>query len=292
MRAQKSSKTAEIVAAFRASHTRYDGGTIFSDPFAELFISRTSKRLIQTARRDKLLMRGLGAPALPLMAAVIVRGRYTEDQLSQAIANGTQQYVVLGAGFDSFALRRAADFPDLQIFELDHPATQAMKQQKLADANITLPSNHHFVSIDFEQQNIAEVLANSAFNPQQPSFWAWLGVTHYLQPATIQHTLNTIAQFSPATLDLVLDYSLPDKLLPWYESLGGKLARMGVALLGEPVVGQLAPKTLHTMAAKSGWSVVEDVDRAAQIQRYRGHWPKRVRPPEAIHLLHLNRAAL
>jgi len=292
MKQHKSSKTAEIVAAFRASHTRYDNGSIFADPFAELFISKTAQRLLKSALRDKIFLRTLGAPALTLMAAVIVRGRYTEDQLNHAVAQGTQQYVLLGAGFDTFAIRRAADFPELQIFELDHPATQAMKKQRLAAANLSLPNNHHFVSIDFEQQNIADALRNSAFNPHQASFWSWLGVTHYLQPATLQNTLQTIANFTPAALDLVLDYSLPDNLLPLYEKFGGKLARLSVALLGEPIVGQMAPKTLQQMASTLGWSVVEDVDRPSQIARYQNAWPKHVRPPHAIHLLHLKRPAL
>ena len=114
-----------------------------------------------------------------LTGQVVGRSRYAEDALQQAIQHGIQQYVLVGAGLDSFILRQAQHYPDLKIFEVDHPDTQAAKQKKVKEFG-EIPTNVEFVPIDFEKESIANALARSGFQQNQPAFFSWLGTTHYL----------------------------------------------------------------------------------------------------------------
>ena len=106
------------------------------------------------------------------------RSRYTEDSLEKAVEQGVKQYVILGAGFDTFAFRCPEILEKLQVYEVDHPATQAFKRSRLAEAGWELPPQLHFVPVDFEQESLAEALTRSSYDPQAPSFFSWLGVTY------------------------------------------------------------------------------------------------------------------
>ena len=127
-----------------------------------------------------------------------MRQRYTEDELGKALERGVGQYVILGAGLDSFAYRR----PDLagvvRVFEVDHPATQQWKRARLQELNITPPSNLTFVPVDFEQQTLAEGLRAGGHRPELPTFVSWLGVTTYLTEAAVFETLRYVASLAPA----------------------------------------------------------------------------------------------
>jgi methyltransferase (TIGR00027 family) len=109
-----------------------------------------------------------------------VRSRYAEDELSKAIERGVAQYVILGAGLDSFAYRRRDLAEVIHVFEVDYPATQAWKQARLRTLGITLPSNLTFIPIDFEKQALADALRAGGYRAEKPAFFSWLGVTEYL----------------------------------------------------------------------------------------------------------------
>ena len=120
------------------------------------------------------------------------RSRYAEDRLAEAVAQGVTQYVVLGAGLDTFAYRNP--FPALRVFEVDFPATQVWKRTMLEEAAIALPSNLVFVALDFEHQTLAEGLTQAGLDLQKPAFFGWLGVVPYLTLDAFRATLSVVAQ--------------------------------------------------------------------------------------------------
>ena len=113
--------------------------------------------------------------AHPAFPNVVLRARYTEDALHSAIRRGVNQYVILGAGFDSYALRVPSEYQDLQVFEIDHPATQALKQQSIAECDMQLTNSVHFLAADLAREELGDVLDRSAFDASQPAFFSWLG---------------------------------------------------------------------------------------------------------------------
>src|SRR5215468_2989961 len=118
------------------------------------------------------------------------RSRVTEDRLQSCVQQGVSQYVILGAGLDSFAYRRPASLEHVSVFEVDHHASQEWKRHKLEQLGIKVPENVHFVPVDFETENLVEKLNQSAIDPGLPTFFSWLGVTHYLTKKATQETLH------------------------------------------------------------------------------------------------------
>lgn len=164
MKEGQSSRTAEAAAALRANHFQNAENPVFSDPFAFELTSQGWKKLLTTPLTVKVMNSSTFNRSLGLLTGQVVgRSRYAEDALQQAIQHGIQQYVLVGAGLDSFILRQAQHYPDLKIFEVDHPDTQATKQKKLKEFG-EIPTNVEFVPIDFEKESIANALARSGFN--------------------------------------------------------------------------------------------------------------------------------
>ncbi len=136
--------------------------------------------------------------------------RYTEDAVEEQAGTGVRQYVILGAGLDTFAYRRPD--PALRVFEVDHPATQAWKQRRLADLGVVIPDSLVLVPVDFELQGLGPSLEEAGFSFQERAVFSWLGVTMYLTPDAIGQTLSTIAHGAAGTR-VVLTYNQPDRVL-------------------------------------------------------------------------------
>lgn len=188
-----------IAAAARAAHLLVDGEpAIFRDPLAERLLGAQAEELLAYHRRHG---------AHPVLAGArtqtTVRSRYVEDHLA---ARRPRQYVLLGAGLDTFACRAPAG---VRVFEVDHPASQEWKRRLLTEAEI--PTTATFVPVDFEHDPLAERLEAHGFDPGEPALVAWLGVTMYLTWDGIDRTLATIARFAPGT-ELVFDYVLAEHL--------------------------------------------------------------------------------
>src|SRR5579864_4150569 len=166
------SHTAQRVAVRRAAHQLWDAPRIFEDPVALKIIGPDqAAELAHEPPADSV-------PTQHLRAFIVARSRYAEDQLAEAVARGTRQYVVLGAGLDTFACRNP--FAGLRVFEVDHPATQSWKRKQLESVGIPVPTSLTFVPIDFEKQTLAQALEPAGFKADQPAFFSWLGVTPYL----------------------------------------------------------------------------------------------------------------
>src|SRR4051795_1405761 len=170
MREGQGSRTADRVAERRAAHQVRDRPLVLDDPIA----LRVIRPEVAHELRTNPPMREATKRGPYLRAFFVMRSRFAEDELAKAVADGVRQYVVLGAGFDTFAYRNP--FPELRVFEVDHPDTQAVKRRRLADAGIEIPASLTFVSIDFNTTALADALRASGFDDSQPAFFSWLGV--------------------------------------------------------------------------------------------------------------------
>jgi methyltransferase (TIGR00027 family) len=187
------------------------------------------------------------------------RSRYAEDRLANAVATGVSQYVVLGAGLDTFAYRNP--FHALRVFEVDFPATQVWKRSMLQDAVITLPSNLVFVALDFEHQTLAEGLAEGGLEMDKAAFFSWLGVVPYLTLAAFRATLSVVAQM-PAGSGMSFDYAVaPETLSPIGRIAFDRLSER-VAAAGEPFRLFFTPEDLETELRGAGFKRIEQVGSA------------------------------
>ena len=190
-------------------------------------------------------------------AFMAVRSRYTEDQLAVAVAQGVTQYVVLGAGLDTFAYRNP--FPALRVFEVDFPATQEWKRVMLAEAEIALPPCLTFVPLDFEHRTLAEGLAEAGFDATRPAFFGWLGVVPYLTLEAFRSTLSAIASL-PAGTAVSFDYAIsPETLGPVGRLAFDRLAER-VAAAGEPFQLFFTAEGLEVELLRAGFRRIEQLD--------------------------------
>ena len=226
MQDARPSRTALRVALRRAAHQLYDAQPlVLDDPIAVPILG--SEYLSEVHRTATKLHKPF---SVALRAFLVARSRYAEDSLANAVANGVTQYVLLGAGLDTFAHRNP--YPHLRVFEVDHPATQQWKRDLLETSTLP-PPNLTYVPVDFERQSIPEQLRSVEFNPQIPTFFAWLGVVPYLTLEAFRSTVRFIAAQPPGS-GVVLDYSQPRSALPFLEKLAHDSLAARVQLAGEP----------------------------------------------------------
>ena len=257
------SRTAYRVALRRAAHQVFDRPIVFPDPLALRILG------LANADRRTLDKSELRAPARPgsvsLRAFLVARSRFAEDALHAAYGVGVRQYVLLGAGLDTFAYRNP--HPDLRVFEVDHPTTQAWKLDLLQDNNIAAPSSVTYVPVDFQCDLLGERLAVTGFEQTRPAVFAWLGVVPYLSYAGFSATLDYLSGCAPGSL-LIADYGLPRDCLPFLEQLAFDSLAARVAAAGEPFQLFFTSAELHAELGRRGWQVKEDLDRAAINARY------------------------
>jgi methyltransferase (TIGR00027 family) len=259
MQEGKFSRTAHRVAIRRAAHQLLDQPRVLDDPLALRIIgSEAEEALRSNPREDHAFSRAFRA----FMAA---RSRYAEDELARAFAHGVTQYVVLGAGLDTFAYRNP--HAGLRVFEADHPATQAWKCEQLQSAGITIPPSLTFVPIDFEQQTLADGLARSRFDASAAAFFSWLGVTPYLTREACMITLSFIARM-PAGSGVVFDFAVDPALLNagQRQALGALSKR--VARYGEPFQLFFDPATLQDELKAMGFHHTEFLQGKELNTRY------------------------
>lgn len=179
----------------RAAHLLMEGDPkVFEDSYALALLDLTE---------DELRAQHSGYPT----AAWVARSRYTEDHLAEATTRGVRQYVLLGAGLDTFVLR-AQDWPDLRVFEVDEPQLQSWKRGRLHALGLTPTVDTVYVPCDFERTTAAEALDGAGFDVSVPTFVSWLGVTQYLTTDAIRSTLEWTAGLAPGSA-MALTHVLP-----------------------------------------------------------------------------------
>ena len=261
MQEGKASRTADRVAERRAAHQVRDRPLVLDDPIALRVIHPEVAR----ALREHPPKHETSLVGPYLRAFFVMRSRFAEDELALAVGGGVRQYVVLGAGFDTFAYRNP--FPELRVFEVDHPDTQAIKRQRLTEAGIDIPALLTFVSIDFATTALADALHAAGFDPSAPAFFSWLGVVPYLERPAIDATFRFIAALPQGTA-VVFDYAVPPETLSWAGRLIYRQMAKRVAAVGEPWKTFFDPKELMAHLRRLGFTSAEDFDGDALNERY------------------------
>lgn len=252
------SRTALRVALRRAAHQLFDDPIVFEDPIAVPILGPAyAEELRRTPQRSDRPF------SVAMRAHVVSRSRYAEENLKRAVEQGVRQYVLLGAGLDTFAYRNP--YPEVQTFEIDHPATQQWKRQLLANSSIAIPENLTYIPVDFEQQSLAHRLGEGGFDTNRPAFFAWLGVVPYLTLPAFRSTLSFI-EARGAGSGLVLDYGQPREVLPPLEQLGHDSLSERVKLAGEPF--QLFFTPAQIAEELSAFTDIEDLGADEINQRY------------------------
>jgi methyltransferase (TIGR00027 family) len=253
------SRTAHQVAVRRAAHQILDDPKVLDDPLALRIIGEEAAENLRSSPRER---HDFSRAFRAFMAA---RSRYAEDQITQAVADGVKQCVVLGAGLDTFACRNP--HPELRVFEVDHPATQEWKRGQLAGAGIAVPPSLTFVPVDFERQVLGAELRQAGFRESEPVFFSWLGVTPYLTNSAFTATLSFIAKM-PASSGVVFDFAIDRKLLNPGQRIAADALAARVADAGEPFQLFLDPANLQEELKDLGFRRTEFLDREQLNARY------------------------
>lgn len=251
------SRTALGVAIRRATHQLLDAPKVFDDPLAVAIAGGESERPSDAERSFSRALR----------AFLVVRSRYAEDQLSSAVGSGIRQYVVLGAGLDTFAYRNPFRSAGLHVFEVDHPATQEWKRAQLREAGIAVPPTMTFAAVDFERQSLGDGLRAAGFDRQRPAFFSWLGVTPYLSRAAFDATIQFIASL-PSSSGVVFDFAVERALLSPAQQLALDALAARVARAGEPFQLFFDPAALAADLTRLGFASIEDLSGDQINARY------------------------
>jgi methyltransferase (TIGR00027 family) len=260
-----------MVGASRAAHQLFDLPRVFVDPVALPILGPEAAARIRGAqwRFNTLYSRYL-------RALLVARSRIAEDALSEAVARGVRQYVLLGAGLDTFAHRNPHAAVGLRVFEVDHPATQEWKRQLLSRARLPSPESLTYVPINFETQQLAEQLRANGFRADEPVFFAWLGVTVYLTRDAIEQTLKFVAQSTDRS-GIAFDYMNLPPHPGLLRRLGLKLMLRRFAAVGEPWRTFFDPPQLHAELKSLGFATVQDFGADEINARYFNHADARLR---------------
>jgi methyltransferase (TIGR00027 family) len=256
MRDGQPSQTARGAAAFRAVHQAHEAAAIFRDPFAEKILDDETRAALHGIAADPSL-RGI-------RLFIVSRSRFSEEALAASVACGARQVVVLGAGLDTFSLRNP--YPDVRVFEVDFPATQAWKRERLRDAALAAPDTLTFAPVDFERESLADGLARAGFRRDQPAFFQWLGVSMYLNRETVFSTLDLIA----GVPDSAVAFDYTESFENQSPERRARLTAMaeGAAARGEPWLSFFDPSEIAAILRGKGFGDIEDLGFADLIKRY------------------------
>ena len=277
------SRTALMTTFFRAYHYAHASPRIVEDSLAGALLTTEEYEIIEGALfkgfaqrhpervqpgTDRAILIGHAMRDLPAVSIVLARARYAEDKLAEAMRNGIEQYVVIGAGLDTFALRRPDLRERLRVLEIDYPATQAFKRRRLQEAGIAVPPNLHFGPADLEKESIAEVLSRLSYDWMKPALFSWLGVTMYLTGDAVMETLRSLGDSIVAGSHLVFDYVDRSIFAPENRSPASSRVIEFVKRQGEPLISGFDPSTLGANLIPVGFRLRENLGPADLEERY------------------------
>jgi methyltransferase (TIGR00027 family) len=279
MKPNESSRTALMIARQRAAHQVLDHGSILDDPFAMKILSEDEKEVLQFANKHPLASIGR------LITAA--RSRIAEDASSRAVESGVRQIVILGAGLDTFALRNPHGGRKVLIYEVDYPATQEWKRQRLTEAQIALPLWLTLVPVDFEQDDMGEKLVAAGFQRNSPAFFTWLGVVPYLTQEAIGRTLDYMSTIPNS--EVVFDYMEPPEAFSEELRELEKQRAEQLERIGERSGSRFEPVAIAAILSSRGFCVIEDIDFQEISDRF-GHAVQGLAPGHAgVHVVHAKR---
>ncbi len=269
MNLQSASRTALATAHVRAAHQLLDARPLLlDDPVAVPLLGRQAAQAI----RD-----GAASHRTPwaraLRSHVLLRSVFAEERLAAAAGRGVAQYVILGAGFDTFSLRQPAWARALGVFEVDHPATQELKREYLARAGLEPPPNATLAPVDLGRESLLDGCARHGVSLEEPAFFSWLGVTMYLPEAAIDSVLRSVARFPPGS-ELVLTFLQRADEPGADSSRAQRRLSERVASAGEPFVTYLDPPEVEARLRSAGFAGVEFLSAEAAEERYYARRPR------------------
>ena len=277
MEDQSPSSTALVTARMRTIHTVSDPQPIINDPWgSKLAMASTLAAIkpgveVPSGNESEIeeVVDGM-LRSSPAYANVIARSCYSEDALLSAMSERVNQFVLIGAGYDSYALRRPPEAQRLEIFEIDHPSTQAMKKQRLTACGVPDGGGVHFIAADLGHESVASALTRSTFQPTERAFLSWLGVTMYLTREANMATLGSVAQCCAPGTELVFSYVDQSIFGSRSSATAEHFAQLGreVESYGEPFVSGFNPFTLANDLRDVGLNLEEDLDDRQVIQRF------------------------
>lgn len=273
------SRSALSVASLRAVHPLLDEPLVLADPIALPLLGAATQAALRAdpyALNDPL-SRGL-------RAALVARSRFVEDELARCVAAGVRQYLILGAGLDTFAYRNPYADAGLRVFEVDHPGTQRWKQQLLAQAGIEVPASLAFVPADFEGDALGSALRLAGFRADQAACISWMGVSMYLTADAVAATLGTVAGFAPGSC-LCFDYRVPTTMLNPVERVINELIGQRVAAMGEPWLSTFAPAQLQGQLLELGFSSAQSATPDELNARYFARRKDGLRTGGGVHIM-------
>jgi len=260
--ARRPSRTAVLTAVARALHREEPPPWVLDDPLALGLAGDDASDVIRRLRAE------LSPEAiLTFTRWVCVRARLPEDIVEAAAADGVEQYVILGAGLDSFAYRRSDLLSQVRVFEVDHPASQAGKRQRLEEMRIRPPDNLTYAPVDFENQTLRQGLKTAGFDFSARAVFSWIGVTMYLTMEAIRATLATIATCAPGTR-IVLTYNQPHSALNDLAREVETTIRRFANESGEPFVSLFSPAEIEEFLKETGFTEIAHFGPEEAIRAY------------------------
>jgi len=254
----QASRTMLRTAALRAAHQLLDDPPIFQDPVA---VQLVPEALLREAADS------MGEDNLALRTLLALRGRFAEDRLSRAAARSVSQYLMIGAGLDTFPWRQPADALNMRLFSADHPDSLAWTRAYLQERGLREPPNLVMVATDLEEGRLGEHLIGAGFDPRAATFCSALGLTQYLTRAAIQSLLAFVVSLPPGS-EIVLSFVPADVDLSEEDALFVSRAVQRVAAIGEPWKTRLQASNLANQLRSLGFSDVFHLTPQAAYTRY------------------------
>jgi methyltransferase (TIGR00027 family) len=278
MRSGEVSRMALMVARQRAAHQLLDHGAILDDPFALKILGEGKAAVLQFADHHPAASIGR------LFTAA--RSRIAEDALSKAVGRGVRQVVILGAGLDTFALRNP-HAARISIFEVDQPATQAWKRQRLVEAELAHPPWLSFVPVDFERDDLQQKLRGAGFESSAAAFFTWLGVVPYLTRDAIGSALDYMASIPNS--EVVFDYMEPPEGFSEEIRAVAKERAEQLEKTGEGWASRFDPAGIATLLRAHGFSDIEDINFQRIASRFGRHVQGLAVGQAGVHVVHAKR---
>ncbi len=270
MNPKKRSKTAEIVAVSRARHLlRYSSPHIFNDPYAINLVGSKWRFILKNNVLDKFISNKL-SHFFPIMMQHVIRARYVEDELEKMQKENKEiQYVLLGAGYDSFAYRNKNK--NIKIFELDLAGSIKSKQEKIKKIGVETPKNLKVIPFNFEMGNLQNTIEKNGFDRNKLTMFNWMGVSYYLSTPAIIKTLNEIGKFVIEGSQIIFDFTIPKTLLTIKEKEVFTKMLDWVEKRGEPMISHFDPKKIEEkLNTNSIWKKTKNVSPSELMKKYIG----------------------
>lgn len=297
MKDNQISTTAMVASLMRALHTRLDEVKLINDPWGEKLIPEASLELLRRVAEkqtdfvaatesgqldDQILARWVHA--MSPYASVITRARYTLDAVNKAITKGIDQYVILGAGFDTFSVCHPELADKLNIFEIDHPATQEFKRERLEACGLSQAKTLYYIPADLASEDLSSVLSIDALAPNKPTIFSWLGVTMYLTREENLSTLRAIASSSAPGSEVIFTYIDQAFFDDQGQTDSFREGASTVSQLGEEWLSGFDPTKLADDLAKLGFTLIEDLTTVELVDRYECRGKNGFQPTSTSHI--------